>query len=44
MEAQVYQVMENFVYQDNNSSIILYINGNSSSRKRNKHINIGLLF
>ena len=44
MEAQVYQVMENIAYQDKNSAIILDNNGNPSSSKRTKHINIYLFF
>ena len=40
LEAQGYQVMENIVYQENKSSILLENNGKSSSIKRTKHINI----
>ena len=42
LEAQVYGVTENIVYQDNKSAILL--NGKSSSGKRTKHINMRYFF
>ena len=44
MEDQGYQAMENNVYQDNKSAILLENIGKSSSIKRTKHINIYLFF
>jgi hypothetical protein len=44
MEAQGYQVIENIVYQDNQSAILLERNGKASSSKRTKHINIRYFF
>jgi hypothetical protein len=40
MKAQGYNVKDNILFQDNNSSIVLEKNGKASSRKRTKHINI----
>jgi hypothetical protein len=40
MEAQGYGVKENVLFQDNKSSILLEKNGNASSSKHTKHINI----
>ena len=40
MEYKEYQVMENIVYQDNKSTILLEKNKDSSSSKRTKHTNI----
>jgi hypothetical protein len=44
MKAQGYDVKDNILFQDNNSSIILEKNGKASSSKRTKHINIRYLF
>ena len=44
MEAQGYNVMDNIVYQDNMSSILLEKNGKASSGKRTKHIHIRYFF
>ena len=44
MEDHGYQIMENMVYQDNKSTILLENNGKSSSIKRTKHIKICLFF
>jgi hypothetical protein len=44
MEAQGYQVIENIVYQDNKSAILMERNGKASSSKRTKHINIRYYF
>jgi hypothetical protein len=44
LEAQDYGVVENIVYQDNKSSILLEKNGKSSSGKRTKHINMRYFF
>ena len=40
LEYQGYEVTDNIIYQDNKITIILEKNGNSSSSKRTKHINI----
>ena len=42
--AQGYRVLENVLFQDIRSSIILEKNGKASSSKRTKHINIRYLF
>ena len=44
LDTQIYNVFENIVYQDNKSAIILEKNGNYSSSKRTKHINIRYYF
>ena len=44
MEAQGYRVLDNIVFQDNKSSILLEKNGKASSGKRTKHINIRYFF
>jgi hypothetical protein len=44
LEAQGYEVKENIVYQDNQSSILLEKNGRASSSKRTRHINIRYFF
>ena len=44
LDTQGYDVFENIVYQDNKSDIILEKNGNYSSSKRTKHINIRYYF
>jgi hypothetical protein len=44
MKAQGYNVKDNVLFQDNNSSILLENNGKASSRKRTKHINIRYFF
>jgi hypothetical protein len=44
MEGQGYKVIENIVYQDNQSAILLERNGKASSSKRTKHINIRYFF
>ena len=44
IEAQVYNVMDNCLHQDNNSSILLEKNGNASNRKSTKHINLWCFF
>ncbi len=40
LDAQEYGVMENIIYQDNKSAILLEKNGKASSGKRTKHIYI----
>ena len=40
LEAQGYCVNDKILYQDKKSSILLKTNGNASSGKRTKHINI----
>ena len=40
MKAQYYDVVENIIYQDNKSAILLEKNGKTSSGKRTKHISI----
>ena len=44
LEAQGYGVTENIIYQDNESSILLEVNGKASSGKRTKHINMRYFF
>jgi hypothetical protein len=44
MKAQGYNVQDNILFQDNNSSILLEKNGKASSSKRTKHIIIWYLF
>jgi hypothetical protein len=44
MEAQGYQVKDNFLFQDNKSAILLEKNGKASSSKHTKHINIRYFF
>jgi hypothetical protein len=44
LEAQGYDVRENTIYQDNQSSILLENNGRASSSKRTRHINIRYFF
>ena len=44
LEAQDYGVLENIVYQDNKSAMLLEKNGKSSSGKRTKHINMRYFF
>jgi hypothetical protein len=40
MKAQGYDVKDSVLFQDNKSSILLEKNGEASSSKRTKHINI----
>ena len=40
MQAQGYKIVDNIMYQDNKSSILLEKNGKASGSKRTKHINI----
>jgi len=44
MEAQGYRVIETVVYQDNQSAILLEVNGKQSSSKRTRHMNIKYFF
>ena len=44
LDAQGYDVLENIIYQGNNSAIILKNNGKDSSSKRTKYINIRYYF
>ena len=44
LNAQDYDVTENIIFQYNKSVILLEKNGNSSSGKRTKHINIRYFF
>ena len=44
MQAQGYKIVDNIMYQDNKSSILLEKNGKASSSKRTKHINIRYFF
>jgi hypothetical protein len=44
LEAQGYDVHENTVYQDNQSTMLLENNGRASSSKRTRHINIRYFF
>ena len=44
MDAQTYGVIENLVFQDNMSAILMEKNGKASSSKRTKHINIRYYF
>ena len=38
LEAQVYAVKENILYQDNKSAMLLKSNGRKSARKRSRHL------
>ena len=40
MKAQGFEVKNNILYQDNKSAMLLEQNGQASSSKRTKHINI----
>ena len=44
MQAQQYQVVETVVYQDNQSAILLELNGKQSSRKRTRHMTVKYFF
>ena len=44
MESQVYQITDNIVNQDNQSTILLSRNRKASSSKSTKHINIRYFF
>jgi hypothetical protein len=44
MEAQGYKVVDNILYQDNKSAMLLEKNGKASSSKHTKHINIRYFF
>jgi hypothetical protein len=44
MNAQGYNVQDNILFQDNNSSILLEKNGKASSSKRMEHLSIRYLF
>jgi hypothetical protein len=44
LEAQVYKINDNVLYQDNKSSILLETNGGGSSGKRTRHINVRHFF
>ncbi len=44
MEAQGYQVQDNFLFQDNKSAILLEKNGKVLSSKHTKHVNIRYFF
>ena len=44
MEAQGYQVLDNVLYQDNKSTILMEKNGKALSSKCMKHINIRYFF
>ena len=44
MKAQDYDVVENIIFQDNKSAILLEKNGKTSSGKRTKHISIRYFF
>ena len=44
MEAQGYHITDNIVNQDNQINMLLASNGEASSEKRTKHINIWYLF
>jgi hypothetical protein len=44
MDAQGYQGQNNILFQDNKSAILLSKNGNASSSKRTKHVNIWYFF
>jgi hypothetical protein len=44
LEAQGYDVREDTIYQDNQSSMLLENNGRASSSKRTRHINIRYFF
>jgi hypothetical protein len=44
MQEQGYQVLDNVLYQDNKSAILMEKNGKASSSKRTKHINVRYFF
>jgi hypothetical protein len=44
LEAQGYEVRDNIVYQDNQSTMLLEKNGRGSSSKRTRHINVRYFF
>ena len=44
LKAEGYRILDNVLFQDNKSSIILEKNGKALSSKRTKHINIRYLF
>jgi hypothetical protein len=44
LEAQGYEVRDNTVYQDNQSTMLLEKNGRGSSSKRTRHINVRYFF
>ena len=44
MEAQGYEIVENILYQDNKSTILLLENGKRSSSKRTRALNIRYFF
>ena len=44
LKAQEYRILENVLFQDNSSSILLENNGKYSSSKCTKHINIWYFF
>ena len=44
MEAQGYKVIDNILFQDNKSAMLLAKNGKASSSKRTKHIHIRYFF
>ena len=44
LEAQDYNVTEEIVYQDNQSSVLLEMNGKTPCSNRTKHINILFFF
>ena len=44
LQAQGYDVVDNILFQDNKSAILLEKNGKASSSKRTKHINIRYFF
>ena len=44
MKAQGFKVVDNIVYQDNKSAILLERNGRASSSKRTRHIEIRYYF
>jgi hypothetical protein len=44
LEAQGYKIDDNFLYQDNKSSILLETNGRGSSGKRKRHITVRYFF
>ena len=44
LKAQGYRILDNVLFQDNKSSILLEMNGKALSSKRTKHINIRYFF
>jgi hypothetical protein len=44
MEGQGYQIKDNVVYQDNQSAMLLEKNGQQSSTKRTRHLDIRFFF